>query len=164
MIPTAFFRRTVTDKRAALLRGDFFDLTQTQMTELIYDFYRHVTDFYADRCIFDWRLDGKRIPAAKLKNEVSDGCILHGRSYLTLFTEGVVPGNHAKNLTQMRRYVRSVYFDPSPPPACAKYPFFSQDYNDSFEKIILEPLKKGAGLDVLREGFLTIYDAVGKKG
>lgn len=164
MIPTAFFRWTVTDKRAALLRGDFFDLTQTQMTELIYDFYRHVTDFYADRCIFDWRLDGKRIPAAKLKNAVSDGCILHGRSYLTLFTEGVVPGNHAKNLTQMRRYVRSVYFDPSPPPACAKYPFFSQDYNDSFEKIILEPLKKGAGLDVLREGFLTIYDAVGKKG
>lgn len=164
MIPSAYFRRTVTDKRAVLLRGDFFDLTQTQMTELIYDFYRLTTDFYADRCIFDWRLDGKRIPAAKLKNAVSDGCILHGRSYLTLFTEGVVPGDHAKNLTQMRRYVRSVYFDPSPPPHSAEYAFFSQDYNDSFEKFILEPLKKGAGLDVLREGFLTIYDAVGKKG
>ena len=161
MIPSAYFRRTVTDKRAVLLRGDFFDLTQVQLTELIYDFYCSVVSFYTGRCILDWSLSDDRISAAKLNN------IMFGKrydlSYFSLFAEGVIPGDHAKNLTQMRRYVRSVYYDPNPPPACSKVPFFSPDYNDYFESFILNPLKDGAGLDVLRDGFLTIYDAVGKK-
>jgi len=163
MIPSVYFRRTVTDTRAVLLRGDFFDLTQVQLTELIYDFYRITADFYADRCIFDWKMDGKRISAAKLRSAVSDGCILDGQSYLSLFGDGVVPGDHAKNLTQMRRYIHSVYYNSSPPPHSTEYARFSQGYKAIYEKFVFEPLKKGASLGALREGFLTIYDIVGKK-